>query len=125
MGPHNIYFAVTQFASCQISVPFIIPAIISEYFYEPRHFFFLSPGKRTRKYTKSNSHFPRQKFHRTQIKVPLIFPKCLCSLTQVSVSTDWEIKMKTPMFLRRLLKNTFVGQSYTLEKLYLTKFSSE
>lgn len=29
------------------------------------------------------------------------------------------------MFLKRLLKNTFVGQRYTLENLYLTKFSSE
>lgn len=29
-----------QFASCQISVSFIIPATVSEYFYEPRHFFF-------------------------------------------------------------------------------------
>lgn len=89
-------------------------------------FFFFITRKKNQKIYQKQFTFSKTEVSQNTDKGALDFPKCLCSLdTQVSVSTDWEIKMKNPMFLKRLLKNTFVGQRYTLKNLYLTKFSSE
>ena len=81
------------------------------------NFFFITRKKSQKIYQKQHLHFQRQKFHRTQIKVPLMFPKRICSLdTQVSVSTDWEIKMKHQTHLKRLLKKNICWP-----KIYFSK----
>lgn len=80
-------------------------------------FFFKSQGIEPENIPKAAFTFSTTKVSQHTDKGALDVSKTRSLDTNVSASTNLEIKMKTLMLLKTLLKKIFVGLRYTLEKL--------